>query len=70
MEKPPSAYNIFMKTLKEDADFQKHLEQQSSLRPKFIEEASKRWNTLTEEQKQPFYDQVRRMKEKYELYQQ
>ena len=36
----------------------------------FLEEASKKWKGMDEAAKMPFYDQQRRQKNKYEMYQQ
>ena len=61
---------LFMKSLKEDEEFQRHIESVKQMKGNFLEEASKKWKAMDEAAKQPFYDQQRRQKNKYEMYQQ
>jgi hypothetical protein len=42
-----------MKSLKNDEEFQKHISEKK-IRGNYLEEASKRWKELTEDQKAPF----------------
>ena len=66
--KPLSPYVLFMKALKDDAEFQAYLEANNKLKKNFLEEASKRWKELSSEAKKPYEKESQRMKEQYELY--
>ena len=55
VEKPLSPYIIFMKSLKKDEVFQQSLKDNSLAKSSFLSEASKRWNTMTDEEKAPFF---------------
>jgi hypothetical protein len=54
VDKPKSAYIIFVGTLKHNQEFQDHLNTNNKLKRNFLEEASKRWKGLTEDEKVRF----------------
>ena len=58
---PKSAYMLFIKSLKETGQ-----PAQTGIKKNFLQDASKLWGELTDEQKKPFYDQASRMKQDYQ----
>ena len=57
VDKPQSAYMLFMKSLKDDQEFKKHIESVKQMKGNFLEEVSKKWKDMDDASKQPFYDQ-------------
>ena len=66
MAKPLSGYTLFMKSLKSDPEFIASLETTNRLKKNFLQEASNKWKEMTEDEKQPFYEQSRKMKDQYD----
>ena len=63
---PPSAYALFMKSLKDNEEFQASLTDKRN----FLSLASKRWKEMSEQEKSPFYKQHESLKAEYDEYQQ
>ena len=58
-----------MKSLKSDEKFQQSLQKSDSIvKDSFLVEASKRWKELSEQEKEPYYKENRRQKDRYEMY--
>ena len=58
-----------MKALKQDDDFQKMMTDKG-IKKNYLEEASKKWNEMSESQKLPYVKENQKMKDQYEIYQQ
>ena len=54
-KKPASAFILFVQSLKNDADFKAHMEAQP-LRPNFLAEATKVWQSADDARKKTFND--------------
>tara|TARA_B110001450_G_C17284372_1_gene344805 strand:- start:126 stop:302 length:177 start_codon:yes stop_codon:yes gene_type:complete len=57
-----------MKSLKTNEQFQQSLKNDSIVKESFLVEASKKWKELSEKEKEPFFKENRRQKDRYDMY--